>query len=200
MVRKKTEIRREEIKTAVLDIIATEGFSHLSTRNLAKKVGLSEGAIFRHFKSKRNILLSIMEDVKIELQDSLRQIAIDVVPAEKRLQKFLYTHINYLHQHQGITILLFSEAAHMNDVLLKQQLNEILMEQKLLITKIIHDGKNEGVWNKKLDENNVAILYLGIPLSFNVELVLNRNKINVKKFCDTMYYLLSNVLMEKGKK
>lgn len=200
MVRKKTEIRKEEIKAAVLEIIANEGFSKLSTRNLAKKIGLSEGAIFRHFKSKRNIILSIMEDVKVDLQDSLREIALGPKPANERLNEFLFAHINYLHKHQGITILLFSEAAHMNDVTLKLQLNEILTEQKLLITKIIHDGKSKGIWSKELDENNFVILYLGIPLSFNVELVLNRNKINVKEFCNTMYCLLSKVLMEKKKK
>ncbi len=194
MIRKKTEVRKEEIKAAVLDIIANEGFSMLSTRNLAKRIGLSEGAIFRHFKSKRDIILSIMEDVKSDLQDKLRNIALSAKPAKNRLREFLFAHINYLYKHQGITILLFSEAAHMNDVKLKLQLNEILMEQKLLITKIIHDGKKEGIWNKKINEENAALLYLGIPLSFNVETVLNRNKFNVKEFCENMYKLLLNVL------
>ncbi len=196
MVRKTTEVRKEEIKAAVLDIIASEGFSRLSTRNLANKVGLSEGAIFRHFKSKRDIILSIMEDVKVDLQDSLRKIALGTKPANERLREFLMSHINYLNKHQGITILLFSEAAHMNDVTLKLQLNEILMEQKLLVTKIIHDGKKEGIWNKKLDEGNVALLYLGIPLSFNIDLVLNRNKVNVKVFCNRMFSLLQKVLIK----
>ncbi len=194
MERKKTEIRREEIKKAVLEIIATEGVSKLSTRNLAKKVGLSEGAIFRHFQSKRDILLGIMEDVKIDLQNTLREISIELIPAEERFHKFLCAHINYLYKHQGITILLFSEAAHMNDFLIKEQLNGILKEQKLLISKIIRDGKSEGAFNKSLDDEMVATLYSGIPLSFNVETVLNKNKFNVKKFCANMYNLLSNVL------
>ena len=194
MERKKTEIRREEIKKAVLEIIATEGVSKLSTRNLAKKVGLSEGAIFRHFQSKRDILLGIMEDVKIDLQNTLREISIELIPAKERFHKFLCAHINYLYKHQGITILLFSEAAHMNDFLIKEQLNGILKEQKLLISKIIRDGKSEGAFNKSLDEKMVATLYSGIPLSFNVETVLNKNKFNVKKFCANMYNLLSNVL------
>ncbi len=193
-MRKKTEVRREEIKAAVLEIIAHNGFSQLSTRNVASKVGLSEGAIFRHYKTKRDIILDIMEDVKNNLQDALRKTALSAEPASKRFQNFLHTHLEYLNQHQGITILLFSEAAYMNDSTLKLQLNQILTEQKLLIAKIIHDGKQEGIWNTDLDEDEMATLYLGIPLSFNIEFVLNKKNIDTAKFCDTMYRLLSRVL------
>ena len=198
MVRKKTEIRQEEIKSAVLEIISNEGFNKLSTRNLAKKVGITEGAIFRHFKSKRDIILNIMEDVKVELQDTLRAIAVSAEPANERLKQFLYTHINFLNKHLGITILLFSEAAYMNDITLKQQLNEILTEQKSLISKIVHDGKKEGIWNKEVIGNNFAMLYLGIPLSFNIEIVLNRNKVDVNDFCDKMLKLLTSTLTQQS--
>ena len=51
MLRLSTETRQAQIKEAVLDIISTEGLAKLSTKNLAAKVGVSEGAIYRHFKS-----------------------------------------------------------------------------------------------------------------------------------------------------
>ncbi len=194
MQRKKTEIRKEEIKKAVLEIIANEGLSKLSTKNLAEKVGISEGAIFKHFRSKRDILLSIMEDVKLDLQNALRNISIEITPAEKRFRKFLCAHIDYLYHHQGITIFLFSEAAHMDDALIKEQLSNILKEQKLLVSKIVRDGKSEGVFNKEVNEKDIATLYSGIPLSFNVEIVLNKNRFNVKKFCKTMYEQMMRIL------
>ncbi len=192
--RKSTEVRREEIKSAVLDIIFNEGINALSTRNLAKKVGLSEGAIFKHFKSKSEIMYGIMDDVRVDLQDELRRIAISVKPAKDKLREFIHTHISYLEKHKGITILLFSEAAHMNDIKMKLQLNEILTEQKMLIAKIVHDGQQEGMWNPDLKEESVAVLYLGIPLSFNVERVLNHNNVNVEDFVERMYCIFSKAL------
>ncbi|OYT14868.1 MAG: hypothetical protein B7C24_16045 [Bacteroidetes bacterium 4572_77] len=59
MSRKPTEVRQEEIKQAVLEIVRIEGIKAISTKNLAKYTGLSEGAIFRHFKTKRDIIISI---------------------------------------------------------------------------------------------------------------------------------------------
>jgi len=51
--RLETETRQTQIKKAVLEIIFSEGIGKLSTRNLASRVGVSEGAIFRHFPSKK---------------------------------------------------------------------------------------------------------------------------------------------------
>ena len=52
-VRKSGDERREEIKESILNIVFSEGMHKLSTRYLAQKVGVSEGALFRHYPSKK---------------------------------------------------------------------------------------------------------------------------------------------------
>ena len=122
MVKESTEIRQEQIKKAVLEIIAGEGLHNLSTRNLAKKIGLSEGAIFRHFKTKRDIIKGIMDDVARDLIGALRNIALKPIKAEEKLSQYLCQNVKYLKENMGITILLFSEAAHLGDKELKYKL------------------------------------------------------------------------------
>ena len=68
------------------------------------------------------------------------------------------------------------------------------MEQKFLAAKIIHDGKAEGRWSENLQDEDIATLYAGIPLSFNVELVLTKNKVDVDAFCKNMLSLLFRLL------
>lgn len=194
MVRKKTEIRQKQIKKAVLDIISKEGLNNLSTRNLAKKVGITEGAIFRHFRTKRDIILGIMEDVKSDLMVSLRNIALSEENPEKILFAFLCTHVKYLIRNNGITILLFSEAAHLNDEELKKNLQCILSEQKTLIEKIVTDGIKKGNWNKKVIPQDFATIYMGIPITLNIELVLNPEKNVLQNFCKRMNRLMLKIL------
>lgn len=197
MGREPTEVRQEQIKRAVLEIIATEGLHRLSTRNLADKVGISEGALFRHFRSKREILLSIMEDVKKNLMERLRFIALSQESARERLFTFLCTHIKYLIENRGITILLFSEAAHLNDRELKTHLHDILMEQKQYISKIIQDGIVGGEFDASVRVENVAMLYMGIPITFNIELILDPNGVRQENFCRNMMSLLNRTLEKK---
>ena len=194
MARETTEIRQEQIKKAVLEIIAEEGLHNISTRNLAKKIGFSEGAIFRHFPSKRDIIKGIMDDVANDLIGSLRSIVISPIKSEEKLYNYLCRNVKYLKENRGITILLFSEATHLGDKELKEKLNQILLEQKQFIIKMVKDGIVEGVWDKKVNPEDVAILYMGIPITFNIELVLNKSELNVDNFCKRMYTLILKAL------
>jgi AcrR family transcriptional regulator len=194
MEKQPTEIRQAQIKKAVLEIISTEGLQQLTTRNLARRVGISEGAVFRHFTSKRDIILGIMEDVQQDLQSTLRRISTDIKDPDQRLFEFLCAHIQYLLKNKGINILLFSEATHMNDGELKSHLRAILLEQKQFVSKIIQDGIIAGRWDPELRVENVAILYMGIPITLNIELVLNPKGIETENFCQRMKGLLDRVL------
>ncbi len=194
MARENTDIRQEQIKKAVLEIIADEGLHNISTRNLAKRIGLTEGAIFRHFATKRDIIKGIMDDVANDLIGSLRSIVLSPAKSEEKLFNYLCRNVKYLKENRGITILLFSEATHLGDKELKEKLNQILLEQKQFVIKIVKDGIREGVWDKKANPEDVAMLYMGIPIIFNIELILNQSGLNVENFCKRMYKLILKAL------
>jgi TetR/AcrR family transcriptional regulator len=194
MARETTDIRQEQIKKAVLEIIADEGLHNISTRNLAKKIGLTEGAIFRHFQTKRDIIKGIMDDVENDLVGSLRNIVLKADKAEDKLFNYLCRNVKYLKENRGITILLFSEATHLGDKQLKEKLNQILSEQKQFIIKIVKEGIAEGVWDSSTNAEDVAVIYMGIPITLNIELVLNRRNMNLDNFCKRMYSLISKAL------
>lgn len=194
MERKPTEIRQEEIKKAVLSIIDQEGMHNLSTRKVAERVGVSEGALFRHFRTKREMILAVVDEVEEVLMKSLRDVAAEESPAEDRLLKFLCAHVRYLIANKGITILLFSEAAHANDPELKSRMLKILNEQKRLAKKIVNDGMSTGEWDKSLNVDHFATLYMGIPISLNIELVLNPGGVNTDNFCKKMLAILGRAL------
>lgn len=54
--RKPGHVRRREIALAALDIAAAHGVGKLTTANLAAEVGLSTGALFRHFETLAEML------------------------------------------------------------------------------------------------------------------------------------------------
>lgn len=190
-----TETRQRQIKKAVLEIISSEGIGKISTRNLASKIGVTEGALFRHFSSKKEIMLSILDDVKKELLAKQEQITFSSDKnAEQKLFDFLCAHIKYLIENKGITILLFSEAAHMNEADLKKGLRTILLTQKEFVSRIIKQGISEGIWDKLLNIENVAMLYMGIPISLNIEMILQSGTVKKEKFCAEMAGLIKRAL------
>jgi len=194
MEKQSTEIRQEQIKQAVLDIIYADGLKSLSTRNLAKKIGMSEGAIFRHFSTKQDIILAIIKDVQSDFIGPLRIIANSNQQPKERLNEFLCRTVKYLIENKGITMLMFSEASHNNDLELKNNLLQIFNNQKKLVSKIILDGIALGQWDEAVPVENIAMLYMGIPVSLNIELILNGGEFHADNFCQKMMQLLLKIL------
>jgi AcrR family transcriptional regulator len=197
MIRKSSEIRQKEIKSAVLTIIHREGLKRVSTKNIAKEIGLSEGSIFRHFNSKKDIILSIMDDVIHDLIENLKAISLETIPPEKRLFKYLCQTITYLIEHKGITILLFSEASYENDKDLITKLNYIFKNQKLYVGNIVLDGIRHANWDETIAIKDFVSLYMGIPITLNIEMVLNRENFQSLNFCNRMFELILKILVRK---
>ena len=193
-MRQSTEVRQEQIKQAVLDIIHTDGLKNLSTRMLAQRIGMSEGAIFRHFPTKQSIIHSIITDVQRDFIEHLRKIATSNELPQKRLEHLLCFTVKYLTDNKGITLLLFSEASHNNDEELKQALMQIFNTQKKMVSKVVLDGIAEGIWDENIPVENVAMLYMGIPVSLNVELILNKGVLDTSNFCSRMMFLINKML------
>lgn len=187
-------VRRRQIKKATLDIIYEDGLKKFSTKNLAQHIHMSEGAVFRHFHTKNDIILAIMEDVKNDLLQPLQQIARKNTSPEKRLEEFMCFHITYLKKNKGVTILLFSEATYENDNLLKKQLDKFFRMIKQYFGKIIHDGIALGKWNSSLSVDSLASLYIGIPITLSIELSLNPEIFTYKNFCGQMLNLMLRLL------
>lgn len=70
-VRRSTHERREEIAETALRIIAEHGITALTVASLAKAVGLSGGALYRHFPSTDAILEAVAERAVRTLQTSM---------------------------------------------------------------------------------------------------------------------------------
>lgn len=194
MERQSTDIRQEQIKQAVIDIISTDGLKNLSTRNLALRIGMSEGSIFRHFKTKKDIIISIFNDIQDNFIGELKKIAGSDEEPSIRLTKYLSATIKYHTDNKGINMLLFSEASYKNDPELKKRLQQIFHDQKQFVMKIILDGIKSGIWDENVAVEDVALMYMGIPLAMNMEMLIGGKGVQFDNFCNNMILLLLKML------
>lgn len=82
-----TEKQLNIIKAA-RKLFAEEGYSATSTSKVAKTAGVSEGLIFRHFKSKEGLLNAIMDESREATKRMMSDIVMTADPREV-LQKFI---------------------------------------------------------------------------------------------------------------
>jgi AcrR family transcriptional regulator len=63
--------KKESILNTALELFANDGYNATSTSKIARKAGVSEGLIFRHFENKKGLLNAIMEATNKRLDEVL---------------------------------------------------------------------------------------------------------------------------------
>ncbi len=77
-----SETRRRQVAQAALQTIAEEGVAQFTTRAVAKRVGISEGTLFRHFGNKQEVALEAMALLEIEIDEGLVETGVPMADLE----------------------------------------------------------------------------------------------------------------------
>lgn len=109
-VRRSHEERRTEIADAALRIIATRGIAALTVAALASELGLTGGALYRHFASTEEILVAVAHRA-VELVDAT--LPPEDLPALAWLERFIESRSKTVGGHPGLARLLVSDQVAM---------------------------------------------------------------------------------------
>ena len=71
---KKLSKRQNQIIKESTKIIHTKGIQGLTIKNISAAIEVTEAAIYRHFKSKEEILSTILDDFRLNLNDKVQSI------------------------------------------------------------------------------------------------------------------------------
>jgi AcrR family transcriptional regulator len=65
---------RRRLRTAALELFVDQGVAETTTRDLAKKAGIAEGTIYRHFESKDELVRDLFQDHYVRFGAELNRI------------------------------------------------------------------------------------------------------------------------------
>ena len=106
MVRQPTEERKQQIAQAALKIIAEQGLGKFTISAIAREVGLSDGALFRHFKSKEQIVLAAIEVLEEKMFQNFPPSGDDSM---ERLEVLIRERLEFLSDNPYFVRLIFTE-------------------------------------------------------------------------------------------
>lgn len=156
---KPTEERRVEIADAALRVIAGKGIAAFTMEQLAREIGLSAGSLFRHFRSKEEILGAAVERTAALLSLTFPEPGL---PPLDRLQAFFYARTRLVGNTAGIAQLVFSEQfIKALDEESRKRLSEITVASQRFIVEVIAEGQASGQIRRDLSPQALARLMMG---------------------------------------
>ncbi len=159
-----TEIRQEQIAQAALDLVGSQGLQALSIAAVAERVGLVPSAIYRHFKSKDDVLDAMLALIEKRLMGNVILAREEAVGALDRLHKLLARHVRLFAENQAIPTVVFSESIFSASSNRKARVRKIITGYLMEIEKIINEGRAAGQLRKDVDPPAAARMFIGIIL------------------------------------
>ena len=153
--------RQTEIIDVAVDLIAKKGIQGLTIKNLSKTIGISEPAIYRHFESKTEILVTLLDNFR-EMAETLSGIMETYQGTAAEKIDFMFTKmLGIFTENPSLVSVIFSEEIFKNDELLKNKIVEIMNLYTETIEKIIRKGQKEHNVRTDVDSNNLTLLTMG---------------------------------------
>lgn len=157
--RKPTEVRRTEIADAALGVVAVRGIAALSTQVLADAVGLTTGALFKHFPSRDALLLGMAERVRDLLRGTYPE---GGLPPRERLHRLAEARLALVAGSAGVLTLVLSEqfALALPDEA-ACVLRAAIAETHSFVARALRDGQAEGSVRVDVAAEALAVLFMG---------------------------------------
>ncbi|WP_043319938.1 nucleoid occlusion factor SlmA [Microbulbifer sp. HZ11] len=102
--------RRQQILQALAHMLEASPGARITTAALAKEVGFSEAALYRHFPSKSKMFEGLIEFIEETIFSRIKLIMQDEPSALARCQKILHLLLAFCERNPGITRLLTGDA------------------------------------------------------------------------------------------
>jgi AcrR family transcriptional regulator len=153
--------RQQQIIEESINIIDKKGIQGLTIKNLSKAIGISEPGIYRHFESKTDILLSILNNFK-ELAIMLSGLMEDFQGTAIEKIEFLFTRmLAVFSESPSMVSVIFSEEIFKNEESLKLKITEVLNTHGKTIDTIILKGQNEKNVRNDIDRETLVLIIMG---------------------------------------
>lgn len=124
--RRSTTVRRKQIIDAARKLIIKKGSEHLTVRGIAKEIGFTEAAIYRHFKSKLEILAFLVSNIMDSVLDGPERIALQNSNSLETVDSILKQHLSEIEQRRGMSFLVIAEIISFGGKKLNQEVYEKL--------------------------------------------------------------------------
>lgn len=172
--------RQIEIMEAATLRIDKFGIQELTIKNLASDLNLSEGALYRHFKSKNEILLGLLTYFILEMNERIAVIMADKEKQPSELLKQIFmSQLQIFVQKPAIVSVIFSEGIFQFNKELSEKVSTMMALMQKNINLIIVRGQNEGIYGKLLGADTITTIITGSMRMVVLKWKISGNKSNL---------------------
>lgn len=143
VVRLAREERIDDILAVAREVFAERGYDGTTVSEIAERIGVVEGTVFKYFETKRQLLLKVIESWYEGLVfESSRDLA-GITGTRQRLRFLIWRHLRAIRDDAPLSRLMFSEVRSKEDYY-HSPLHEMNRRYTRLLTDVVQEGISAG--------------------------------------------------------
>lgn len=153
--------RQKEIIEVALELIAKKGIQGLTIKNLAKKIGITEPAIYRHYDSKIDILIAILGVFGKNTEQIFKDELINGGNAIDKIEHLFTKHFTSFSATPSLVSVIFSEEIFRNEPILIDKISEVIGKNDKILITIITNGQKNGEIRTDIEATHLSVIIMG---------------------------------------
>ncbi|SDD54476.1 transcriptional regulator, TetR family [Algoriphagus faecimaris] len=142
--------RQLEIIEAAGKILTEAGVGGLTTKKLAKEMGFSEAAIYRHFSGKEEILIALLEFLCKNMDQRLEMAIQEGGDSESKFRSVFANQFQFFSKHPHFVVAVFSEGLLEESQRINQVISQLMQVKMKYLKLAISSGQESGVFSKEI--------------------------------------------------
>jgi AcrR family transcriptional regulator len=161
-----TQVRREQIAEAALDLVASHGVRRLSIASIARRVGLVPSGIYRHFKNKSDVIDAVLDLVEMRLRANVEAAKAETADPLERLRGMLVRHVQFIREGRGggVPRIVFSDEVFGDQMQRKARVRQILNDYLAEIQAAVRQGQQQGRIRPDAVPETVSLMFMGMVI------------------------------------
>jgi TetR/AcrR family transcriptional regulator len=133
--------RRDQILQALAHMLETHPGARITTANLAREVGVSEAALYRHFPSKAKMLEGLIAFIEEAVFSRINRILQDIPDAESRCEHTLTLLLTFAEKNPGMCRLLSGDALSGETDRLRHRIQQFFERLETQLKQILREAE-----------------------------------------------------------
>jgi len=158
--------RKVSIVLATVEVIDQFGIQGIATREVAKRAGISEATIFKHFKSKNDLILAVLEHFSqydVGIIFSIQKKGLKPIEA---IIFFIDTYAAYYENYPAITALTQSYDILQCDPNFSEKIQSIFLLQMNFIKDMVKQAQKEREIRSDINSEDLVVIIMGLQREY----------------------------------
>jgi len=167
-----TDERQREIVAAVLELARERGPDAITTQAIADLVGVTQGAIFRHFPDKKAIWLAVFAWVRESLGLVLETAVQNPESPLAKIEAAFLAHVAFIAANPGVPRVMFHELQYPGDSLVRSEVRAMIAGYRKRLAVLFAEAQTTGELPADLDTELAPVLFMGAVQGLVIESAL----------------------------